>query len=102
MATVALVEVFLSVKTRLAPVCTASLNVAFTLLVTATLAAPVPGVVVVIVGRVVSGTAVVNDQLVLAIVFPAVSLAPLTVAVYVVLPASAADGVKVAVRVFAS
>src|SRR3954462_1295978 len=45
---------------------------------------------------VVTGVGVVNDQDVLPIAFPTVSLAPFTVAVYVVLVASALVGVIVA------
>src|SRR3954453_9706776 len=48
-----------------------------------------------------TGAAVVNDQDVAVMVLPAASVAPLTLTVYVVPAASAADGVKVAVRVAA-
>ena len=82
--------------------CTDSLNVAVTVPgVTATPDAPFDGVVPVTVGGVVSGgggAAVVNDQVAgAAIVLPAVSFAPDSDTLYVVLAARLPDGVNVAV-----
>ena len=75
--------------------CTASLNVAVTGDDTATPVAPLVGDSVVTVG---GAASVVNDQVTgAAIGSPAVSLAPLTVAVKTVPYARAALGVKVAV-----
>ena len=62
-------------------------------------ASPVPAQIVH--GQPVALAAVVNVQLTGSIALPAVSLAPLSVTVYVVEVASAALGVSVAVRVVA-
>ena len=83
--------------------CTASEKVAVGAMPVATLVALFAGVVPVTVGGVVSGgaaAAVVNDHVYgEAMVLPAVSFTPETVAVYVVFAASAALGVRVAVFV---
>ena len=78
----------------------ALLNVAFSLLLTATKVAPLTGLVEVTVGGVVSGVAPVVKvhAKLLASALPARSLAPVVmVAVNKVLPASGLVGVKVAV-----
>jgi hypothetical protein len=80
---------------------TGLLNVAVTLVLTEARVEPEPGDMAVTEGGVVSGTALVNDQETGAMVFPDVSCAPLTVAVYVVEAASAAVGVSVATSVVA-
>ena len=78
--------------------CTGSENVAVGATDVATPVALFAGVVPVTVGGVVSAATVVNDQLNgAAIVLPAVSFTPDTVAVYVVLGARAPEGVKVTV-----
>ena len=61
--------------------CTASLNVAVAVRSPATPVAPGAGVRVVTVGLVVSGVSVVKVQVTGSMVLPAVSLAPLTLAV---------------------
>src|SRR4051812_42810084 len=80
--------------------CTASPNVAVIGAVVITFVAPFVGEEDVTVGGVLSTVAVVKDQVVEpVIVLPAVSLAPVTVAVYVVKPLRGLVGVKVAVWV---
>jgi hypothetical protein len=78
--------------------CTSSLKVAVTKLATGTPVAFDAGLSAVTVGGVVTaGPAVVNDQVNgLGIRWPPLSVTPLTVAVYVVEAASAANGVRVA------
>ena len=79
--------------------CTASLNVAVGTIDMATLVAPDAGVSLVTVGATAAAAAaVVNDQETAEVMgSPALSVAPLTVAVYVVELARAALGVRVAV-----
>jgi hypothetical protein len=78
---------------------TASLNVAETLPPNQANVAPEAGFDAAMVGGVVSGTPVVKDHVNGLIVCPEESCAPLIVAVYVVVGASAADGVSDAVKV---
>jgi hypothetical protein len=79
----------------------ASLNVTVTAVVTATFVAPLAGLTLLTVGRVVSGTVVKDHVKFAASGFPAASCTPLapptTVAVYVVLLTNALLGVNVAV-----
>ena len=81
--------------------CTASLNTPVTVVPVATPVAPGAGVRLVTVGFVVSGTSVVKDQVTGSITLPTMSVAPLTVAVYVVPGSKEAVGVRVAVRLAA-
>ena len=86
---------FLSVK-LIVLACIASLNVAVGAIDMATLVAPDAGVSLVTAGA--TAAAVVNDQETAEVMgSPALSVAPLTVAVYVVELARAALGVRVAV-----
>jgi hypothetical protein len=72
-----------------------SLNVAETIEAGAIPVASIEGDTEVTVGGVMSGLAVVNDQEVVAMTFPAMSFAPLRVAVYVVVGVRSVSGLRV-------